>query len=388
VRALTEAQATDRHAAMEDILQASSILLVGNDPTHQHPLVAFQIRQAVQRQGARLYVLNHQEIKLRRQASLYVTVQTESEAEAIRALAGSAMPSAEPAAVGVEALDSLRANLRRETDTIVIFGIEIQGAAVRDLVRWGLSLPGRTRFIALGDYANSRGAADMGVLPGTLPGYSAIADDAARARFESAWEAKIPGKPGRDARQAIAGIESGQIKALLVFGSNPVKTFGVSKDAVSKLAFMMVAEIFPTETTQVAEVILPAASFAEKAGTVTNTCGQVQALEKTLRKAGTRSDLEILLALARLFGRKWNYQSADDVTREIIALVPGYAVPLPTLLVGRAVATRPEGMPPELERTDLIFSSHDSLFTSGTVSRYSWALNSVEEAKKPYGHIL
>ena len=173
-----------------------------------------------------------------------------------------------------------------------------------------------------------------------------------------------------------------------MFGSNPVKTFKISKEALSKLAFVMVAEIFPTETTEVADVVLPATSFAEKSGTVTNTCGQVQALKKTMRKAGTRSDLEILLALARLFGQKWNYQSADDVMREIIAKVPGYAVPLPSLLVGRAVATRPEGMPPELEGADLVFSSRDSLFTSGTVSRYSWALNSVDEAKKPYGHIF
>jgi hypothetical protein len=76
------------------------------------------------------------------------------------------------------------------------------------------------------------------------------------------------------------------------------------------------------------------------------------------------------------------------VTREIIATAPGYGVPLPSLLVGRAVATRAEGLPPELEATNLVFSSRDSLFTSGTVSRYSWALNSVDEAKRPYGHIF
>jgi NADH-quinone oxidoreductase subunit G len=388
VRALTEAQATDRHAAMEDILQASSILLVGNDPTHQHPLTAFQIRQAVQRQAARLYVINHQETKLRRQSSLYATVKPRGEAEAIRALAGSERPSPPLVAAGADALALVNEKLHKESDTVIIFGEEIQGAAVRDLVRWGLSLPGRTRFIALGDYANSRGAADMGLLPGTLPGYSPITDEAARAGFESAWEAKIPAEPGRPAREIIAGIESSQIKALLVFGSNPVKTFGIPREASSKLAFVMVAELFPTETAQIADVVLPATSFAEKSGTVTNTCGQVQALKKTLRKAGTRSDLEILLALARLFGQKWNYQSAEDLTREIIAQVPGYAVPLPSLLVGRAVATQPQGMPPELAGTDLIFSARNSLFTSGTVSRYSWALNSVDEAKKPYGHIF
>jgi NADH dehydrogenase/NADH:ubiquinone oxidoreductase subunit G len=149
-----------------------------------------------------------------------------------------------------------------------------------------------------------------------------------------------------------------------------------------------VAELFPTETTETADVVLPATSFAEKSGTVTNTCGQVQVLKKTMRKAGTRSDLEILLALARMMGQTWSYRSPDDVLREIIARVPGYAVALPNLLVGRAVPTQPTGMPPELASNDLIFSSQDSLFTSGTVSRYSWALNSVDEAKKPHGHIF
>ena len=387
VRALTEAQAGDRYAAMEDIPQAPSLLLVGNDPTQQHPLLAYQIRQAVQRHGAKLHIINDREIKLHRQASVYVSVEPGGEAGAIRALAGTGTPSAAGAG-GIDAVNSLHEKLRAESDTVIIFGDEIQGSAIRDLVKWGLSLPGITRFIALGDYANSRGAADMGVLPGTLPGYSPVTDEAARARLESAWGAKIPARPGRHAREIIAGIESGEIKALLVFGSNPAKTYGISNGVLGKLAFLMVAEVFPTETTEMADVVLPATTFAEKSGTVTNTCGQAQALKKTMRKAGTNSDLEILLALARLLGQRWNYQTADDVTREIIAKVPGYALPLPSLLVGRAVATRPEGTPDELEGAGLVFSSRDTLFTSGTLSRYSWALNSVDEAKKPYGHIF
>jgi len=134
--------------------------------------------------------------------------------------------------------------------------------------------------------------------------------------------------------------------------------------------------------------VLPAATFAEKAGTVTNTCGQAQTIKKTMRKAGTRSDFEIILALARGLGHSWPYRSSEDVLREIITHVPGYALALPSLLVGRAVMTRPQGAPPALERPDLVFSSRDTLFTSGTVSRFSWALNSVDEAKRPHGHIF
>jgi NADH-quinone oxidoreductase subunit G len=388
VSALTEAKATDRYATIENIYEAPSILVVGNDPTHQHPLVAYQIRQAVRQHNAHLYLLNSREIKLQRQASRSVTVRTSGEPDAIRALAGIQAPPAGLVVGGTGDLDSFRERLLEESDTVIIFGDEIRGKDVADLVRWGLALSGRTRFVALGDYANSRGAADMGLLPDVLPGYLPLSDQAARERFETAWQSRIPTRPGRDIRSILQGVQSGEIKALLVFGSNPVKTFHLPKEQLSKLAFLMVAELFPTEATEAADVVLPATSFAEKSGTVTNTCGQVQALKKTMRKAGTRSDFEILLALARLLGHEWPYKSSDDVLREIIAQVPGYAIALPNLLIGHAVATQPTGTPPELASADLIFSSRDSLFTSGTLSRYSWALNSVHEAKKPHGHIF
>jgi NADH-quinone oxidoreductase subunit G len=388
VAALTETGASDRYATMQDIFEASSLLLIGNDPTHQHPLLAYQIRQAVRQRGARLYVVNANQIKLRRQANLYLQVKAGVEDEVIRALAANSEPPDGLIKGDAKDFVALREKLSGESETVIIFGEEIRGDAVRELVRWGLTLPGRARFVALGDYANSRGAADMGLLPRTLPGYGPLADSAARERFEAAWGAKISAAPGRDIGAILDGIRSGDVKALLVFGSNPAKTFKLEPGALDKLAFLLVAELFPTETSARADVVLPAASFAEKSGTLTNTCGQVQALKKTMRLAGTRSDLEILMALARLFGQAWSYNSSEDVLREIIALVPGYGIALPNLLLGRAVATRPEGRPPALERPDLIFSSRDSLFTSGTVSRYSWALNSVDEAKKPYGHIF
>ncbi len=385
VGALTAAKADGRYATIEDIGEASSILVVGNDPTHQHPLIANQIRQAVRHHDAHLYLLNSREIKLQRQANQCVTVPSGKEGEAIRALAGKPSPALAAIAGELGALDE---KLRKESGTIIIFGDEIRGKDVTTLVQWGFTLPGRTRFVALGDYAISRGAADMGLMPDVLAGYATLSDTGARERLESVWQAKIPTAAGRNIRSILQGVGSGEIKALLVFGSNPARTFHLAKEHLGKLAFLMVAELFPTETTGAADVVLPATSFAEKSGTVTNTCGQVQALKKTMRKAGTRSDLEILLALARLLGQTWSYRSSEDVLREIIAQVPGYAIALPSLLVGRAVPTQPAGTPPELAGTDLIFSSRDSLFTSGTVSRYSWALNSVDEAKKPHGHIF
>lgn len=226
----------------------------------------------------------------------------------------------------------------------------------------------------------------MGLLPGALPGYSPLGQEEARRPFESAWKANLPKTPGKDIRSIIEGIKAGDVKALLVFGSNPARTFGVAPDALAKLDLLFVAELFPTETARLADIVVPAATFAEKAGTITNTCGQVQPLRRTLRKPGTRSDLETILALARLMGHPWPYQSADDVLREIVACVPGYSLSLPALMAGRACATEPAGNPPPLERTDLIFSSRDTLFTSGTLSRFSASLNSVDEARKAYGY--
>jgi NADH-quinone oxidoreductase subunit G len=386
VRALTEAKATDRYATMEDIASANSILLIGNDPTHQHPLIAYQVRQAVRQNCARLYVINSGEIKLLRQATQYVSIKAGGESEIVKALAGIPNSASQIVEGGADALRVLEAKLQQDTDTVIIFGDQIKGEAAATLVRWGLSLAGTARFVALGDYANSRGAADMGLLPAALPGYSAISDETARPRFESAWKANIPTAPGRNIRAIFEGIDHGTIKALLVFGSNPLRAFGLDRNTLGKLGFLFVAELFMTETAEMADVVVPAASFAEKSGTVTNTCGQVQALKRTMRKAGTKSDLEIILTLARLFGDAWPYQSADDVLREIVALVPGYAIALPDLLIGRAVATHPQGTPPPLERPDLVFSARDTLFTSGSLSRQSWALNSVDEARKPYGH--
>ncbi|MGE5327492.1 MAG: NADH-quinone oxidoreductase subunit NuoG [Deltaproteobacteria bacterium] len=378
VGTLTAAGATDRCATMQDVADASSILLIGGDPTHEHPLVAYQIRQAVRKHDAHLYVINSGEIKLRRQASAYAKVADEG--AAVKAMIGGETAAPE--------LAHLVEKLKSEKNSVIVFGDSVRGDATGALVRWALTLPGTTRFVALGDYANSRGAADLGVLPNSLPGYAALTDAAARAKFESAWGAKIATAPGKNAREIFAGIESGAVKALLVFGSNPVRSFGVKAELLQKLDFLFVADLFRTETAEAAHVVLPAASFAEKSGTVTNTCGQVQALKRTMRRAGTRSDLEILLALAAQLGAQWNYRSPEDVLREIIANVPGYAIPLPALLVGGAVATKPQGIPPALERNDLIFSSRDSLFTSGSLSRYSWALNCVDESKKPHGTIF
>src|SRR5579859_6609562 len=176
-------------ATMREVGNAPAILLIGNDPTEQHPLLAWQIRTNVRLNHARLYVINAREIKLRRQAATFVQVSAEGgESKAVAFLAGndSATSEAERNALG-----TLRDKLRAEKNLIIVFGSELRGNDLSALVKFGASLSA-TKYICLGDYANSRGAADMGVYPDLLPGYTSLG---AGACFAQDWDAELPSAP-------------------------------------------------------------------------------------------------------------------------------------------------------------------------------------------------
>src|ERR1700688_1008399 len=289
-------QAATAGATMTQLYEADAVLLVGHDPTEQSPLVAWQIRSAIRHRGARLYIVNSKSIKLLRKASGFAEVPEGREATAVRWLAGG---EAQLDGGKMERLSSLKAALEKESKVVVVFGAELSGAAIRDLVKFGSSLPGQTRYMALGDYANSRGAADMGQLPDMLPGYVSLADAQAREKFGELWEAKLPEKPGMNARGMMAAAAKGQLHALYVVGENPVKTFGVSATArLGNFDFLIVQDLFLTETAQLADIVLPAAAAYEKNGTMTNSAGEVQLVRKGGDVMGTRSDFDILRILS------------------------------------------------------------------------------------------
>src|SRR6185437_15590304 len=155
-----------------------------------------------------------------------------------------------------------------------------------------------TRYMALGDYSNSRGASDMGILPNMLPGYAPVPDAKARDKFGNLWNAKLSDRPGLDARGMMTAAASGKLSALYVVGANPVKTFEVSAtERLGKLSLLIVQDLFLTETAMLADIVLPAASAYEKNGTATNTAGEIQQVRKGADVMGTRSDFDILRIL-------------------------------------------------------------------------------------------
>jgi NADH-quinone oxidoreductase subunit G len=393
----------EKAASLREIATAPAILLVGGDPTNEHPLLAWQLRANVRLNRARLYIANHRPIKLERQA---VATQ-ELPADGYEHLAAF--------------LDGCTAAfckaLLAEESLVVIFGQEHRGSAVESLVEWGLKR-GNVRFACFGDHANSRGAADMGLFPDLLPGYVPVSSPGAFAEY-----AGLPAAPGRTLPQIFVAAAMGELGALLVVGANPVGALGLNA-ATLKKTFVVVQELFLTETAALAGVVLPAASLYEKSGTVTNAFGDVQLVKKAADRNGVKPDLEILVRLAGAMGadvktlvrfgkggvtadlgqsRGAQAGEADQhavwlaannlepklspfdplaVLDEIARLVPGYKLDRINLLGGNDARTEP-GLVPAAALADalpgLVVPAHDGLFTSGTLGRYSPALKELRK---------
>jgi NADH-quinone oxidoreductase subunit G len=408
----------DATASMADVFAAPAILLIGNDPTEQHPLLAWQIRNNVRLHRARLHVINSKSIKLRRQAASFVQIPAGAEGRVAAFLAGD--DSAADALVSSSASNdvwvALRDKLRGEQNLVIVFGSEVRGDDLASLVKFGSEISG-AKFICLADYANSRGAADMGLYPDLLPGYHPTAGN---SEFHKEW-GDVPQGAGLDLAGMVEAGRSGALKALYVVGSNPVGRLKIDPFAFSK-SFVVVQDMFLTETAVVADVVLPAANAYEKSGTFTNTCGDVQLVKKAGEVTGTKTDFEMIVRIADAMGfdvrglvpfgggthadmgQSRGAQSGEAdrhavwleahglepkmspfdptaILDEIQRLVPGYDVSRMNLLAGNSEHTSLEKAGPGVaHRAESIAPANDDLFTSGTLGRYSRALKAVMES--------
>jgi len=388
-------------ASMRDVASAPAILLIGNDPTNQHPLLAWQIRNNVRLNKARLYIVNDSDIKLRRQAVQVAQVAPGKYNEFVSSGMG-----------------ALAEKLRSEQGLAIVFGSEVTGSAVQALAKFAAIVPG-AKLICLADYANSRGAADMGVYPDLLPGYFPVSD----ASKVKEW-GTLPAQPGMAIPQMLDAAKFGALKGLYVVGANPMGRLGVEPSAL-KNTFLVVQDMFLTETATLADVVLPAANAYEKSGTFTNTCGDIQIIKKAGEVTTTKPDFEMIVRIADAMGfdvhklvpfghgtrsdmgqsrgaqsgeadqhsvwleahglePKMNPFDPMATLDEIQRLVPGYEVSRIDLAAGNDQHTAIEQMGPgATQDPSLIAPANNNLFTSGTLGRYSNTLNSVIENKNP-----
>src|SRR6201996_6239312 len=172
-----------RTGSLRDTLTAPAILLVGGDPTIQAPGTAWNIRTNVRNNGGRVYVANSAEIKLRRQAKAFLRLAPFGYSAFASYLAGNTASAAEAASDG-KALEAFREALKAEEKLLILIGSELCGKDLKGLIDFGLTIPG-AKFALISDYANSRGASDMGLLPDLLPGYTALAGNATFVEYNT-----------------------------------------------------------------------------------------------------------------------------------------------------------------------------------------------------------
>ena len=386
VTALGE-RAAESSLTMEQLYQSKAVLVIGNDPSNQNPLVGWQIRAGIRHNVTRLFLVNSREIKLERKATQFVQLADGQEAAAVRWLATG---EGQLAAGVSEKLAALKSALEAEAEVAIVFGSELTGKAIEDVVAFGSKLPGKVRYMALGDYANSRGAADMGVLPDRLPGYAYLDNKAVSESLAKHWGAQVPAKLGMTAPEMIEAAQSGKLKALYVVGANPFAHFGKSGAGRGNLGLLIVHELFLTETAQLADIVFPAASAYEKDGSVTNTAGEIQLLHKAAEVMGARSDFDLLRIVSHQLeraglGKAFHFKTPAAVFEEIRKAVPGYNVQPAGLLTGGAEPTKIEfaknGHAAYDVPLQLIRPANDNLSTSGTLGRFCTMMQTLPEAE-------
>jgi predicted molibdopterin-dependent oxidoreductase YjgC len=377
--------------SIREIRDADCILVTGSNTGEAHPVVSYEVVRAVKR-GATLIVIDPRRISLVRHAAMHLrpapgadhalylgmlhaivangwhdeafirdrTEGFEALAESLRAWT----PEVASAACGVPAVQIVEAarcyalGLRREAATngalpetrgasSILYGMGItERANGTELVKTLANLAMAAGQIGrpsvgvnpLRGQSNVQGGCDMGSLPNVYPGYQRVDDPDVRAKFARAWAkprakpASLAEKPGLTFMEMIRGALDGRIRAMYIMGANTVMTnpdAGLSERALRALDFLVVQEILPTETAQLAHVVLPAASFAEKSGTFTNLERRVQLLRPVLSPPGeARPDWQILCEVGARLGRRlrralhWDYGRAADVMAEIARLAP------------------------------------------------------------------
>jgi formate dehydrogenase major subunit len=349
------------------VADADVIVVIGANPTENHPVAATYFKQAAKR-GAALIVMDPRGQALKRHAThmlqftpatdvamlnallnvivteglydrQYVAANTvgfEALAEHIRPFTPEAM--APVCGIPAETLRTVARLYARARAAIVFWGMGIsQHIHGTDNARCLIALalitgqigrPG-TGLHPLRGQNNVQGASDAGLIPMVLPDYQSVETPEIRARFENFWNATLDPKKGLTVVEIVHAILAGEIRGLYVMGENPAMSdpdTAHARQALAKLEHLVVQDLFLTETTFHADVVLPASAWPEKRGTVTNTNRQVQMGRPALPLPGdARQDLWIIQEIARRLGLGWNYAGPDEVYAEMAATMPSLA---------------------------------------------------------------
>lgn len=353
--------------SIADIEQARCILVIGSNTTECHPLVARRIMRA-KAKGAVLLVADPRRIQLSALADLAVQPRPGTDIALLNGMMHVIIKSGlhdEPyIRERTEGFDGLASVVEEYTPehTEEITGIpadtvrrmaELYGTAKPAALCYAMGITQHANGVdrvksccnlalltgnigvpggginPLRGQNNVQGACDMGALPDVFPGYQKVADAANREKFGRAWGSMLADEPGLTVSEMIPAMLDGRIKALYVMGENPVLSDPDTahvREALSRLDFLMVQDIFPSQTAELAHVVLPAAAAAEKDGTFTNTERRCSRIRKAVEPPGEAlPDWQILIRMAGRMGTAWDYAGPDAIFSEMASLTPSYA---------------------------------------------------------------
>ena len=349
-----------------DFQKSDVILLTGSNPTANHPLVAIQMIQAIQN-GTRLIVVDPRKIDMVNYASIWLRPKSGTDIVWLNGLMHiiirDNLHDAEYITKRTENFELLKDTVKKYNPQFVsrITGISpkdlekaahLYAKAPKASIAYAMGITqhafGTDNVKSVANLAmlcgnigiegggvnplrgqnNVQGACDVGALPNTLPGYQGLSDQKAIQKFEEVWGVKLSLKPGLAATDMWPAILEDKIKAMYIMGENPAVSdpnLRHLKSVLKKLDFMLVQDIFMTETAKFAHVILPAASFAEKDGTFTNTERRIQLLNQAIQPLGNaKADWKIICMLAEKIGHPLPYKNTEEIMEEISELVPIY----------------------------------------------------------------
>ncbi len=370
-RALRRVQGTNRWTvSYEDIVQADALLLIGTQATAANPIAGLKVKAAVKKHGAKLLTIEtlvpsiETTSNITNLSAVHVAVPPGRHAAAVRGLvkavfdenlvdaglsarAGDYVSRVRSAATAapyendgnettLRAIAKAFAGARRG---VILIGQDLLQApggheAAVNLLDFlllisKLNQPG-WGLAPLTEENNEQGAVEMGATTEYLPGPAELADPAAQSRMAEAWKDELPATKGMRLPEMLDAARAGKLKAMLIIGENPVRSLPLSvkaAEALEKLDLLVVQELFLTETARLADVVLPACSYAEKTGTFTNSEGFVQKVRPGLEPVGdSRPDWDILSALSVTMGYPLEYGDAKEILKEIRAVIPGYRV--------------------------------------------------------------
>ena len=353
--------------SLADLEQSRCILIIGSNTTECHPLVARRIMRA-KAAGAKVLVVDPRPIQLAQLADVAVRIHPGTDVALLNAMACLIVKNgwhntafieqhtedlaAFAASVGawtLEAAEAVTGVAAADIETLARVYAEQSPAAICYAMGITQFVSGVDRVMACCNLAlltgnmgvpggginplrgqnNVQGACDMGGLPDVLPGYRKVTDPDARAAVETVWGGKLPTAKGLTVTELVPAIEEGKVRALYIVGENPLHSdpdINHVIKAFDKLDLLVVQDIFATETTRMAHVVLPAAAAQEKDGTFTNTERRCSRVRKAVDAPGDAlPDWDILCRLARRMGHSWNYADPEAVFEELRTVTPSYA---------------------------------------------------------------